>query len=313
MSSALPLPQAGEQLDIFIDFLEMALMLDKNIKSSADSQEPVFALGRQLTIEYYDCGQDILVSKNTVEKALLKGANDSGATIINSSFHQFDPQGVSGVVIIAESHFTVHAWPEHDYAAVDIFTCGDKIDLDLAIHSMEDSFGAGRVVISSDQNRGIFSSPARSEPKSEPRTILDTIKDRNTLPISWKKAYDKKDPWGVLTSVDIYDCVPGILGDAGLIEKFAKDLCVTIGIKPLGNCRVVRFGADEIGEDEKTAGYSMTQLIETSLISGHFVNATHTAYLDILSCKFYEPRDVAEFAMSFFKGGHYKMQIALRQ
>ena len=288
-------------------------MLDKNIKLSADFKEPVFALGRQLTIEYYDCGQDILVNKDIVERALLKGANDSGATIISSSFHQFDPQGVSGVVIIAESHFTVHAWPEHDYAAVDIFTCGDKIDLEVAIHSMEDSFGAGRVVISSDQNRGLVSSPLKSEPKPELKTILNTLTDRNTLPISWKKAYDKKDPWGVLTSVDLYDCAPKIMGDAKMIEKFVKDLCETIGAKPLGNCRVVRFGADGNGANEKEDGYSMTQLIETALISGHFVNATHTAYLDIFSCKFYEPREVAQFAMSFFKGGHYKMQIALRQ
>ena len=138
-------------------------MLDKNIKPSADSQNPVFALGRQLTMEYYECGQGILLSRDAVEKALLKGADDSGATIISSSFHKFEPQGVSGVVIIAESHFTVHAWPEHDYAAVDIFTCGDNINLDAAIHSMEESFGSGRVVISSDQNRGIISHPFESK------------------------------------------------------------------------------------------------------------------------------------------------------
>ena len=283
-------------------------MLDKNIKPSADSQDPVFALGRQLTIEYYDCGQGFLISKDTVEKALLKGANDSGATIISSSFHQFEPQGVSGVVIIAESHFTVHAWPEHDYAAVDIFTCGDSIDLDVAIHSMEESFGAGRVVISSDQNRGLISHPAKLKLDSKSKNVSDTIKDRTTLPISWKKAYGKQDPWGVLTSVDIYGCGPDIIRDAKMIEKFVKDLCETIEMKPFGNCQVVHFG-----KDEKIEGFSMTQLIETSLISGHFANATNTAYLDIFSCKFYEPRDVAEFAMSFFKGDHYKMQIALRQ
>ena len=59
-----------------------------------------------------------IISASYVEIAAQK----SGATIINSSFHTFEPQGVSGVVIIAESHFTIHAWPEHDYAAVDIFT-----------------------------------------------------------------------------------------------------------------------------------------------------------------------------------------------
>ncbi len=287
-------------------------MLDKNIKPSADSQDQVFALGRQLTIEYYECGQNVLLSCDAVEKALLKGADDSGATIISSSFHKFEPQGVSGVVIIAESHFTVHAWPEHDYAAVDIFTCGDNINLDAAIHSMEKSFGSGRVVISSDQNRGIISHSLdlKSDSKSQAKSdyISETIKDRTTLPISWRKAYDKKDPWGVLTSVDIYDCAPDIIRDAKMIEKFVADLCELIKMKRFGNCQVVHFG-----EDEKVEGFSMTQLIETSLISGHFANATNAAYLDIFSCKFYEPREVAEFARSFFKGNNYKMQIALRQ
>lgn len=277
-------------------------MLDKNIIPAADSQAPVFALGRQLTIEYYECGMGVLLSKDTVEKALLKAANDSGATIISSSFHKFEPQGVSGVVIIAESHFTVHAWPEHDYAAVDIFTCGDRINLNTAIQSMQESFGSGRVVISSDQNRGIVSQP------SESKNVTATVRDRDTLPISWKKAYEKKDPWGVLTSVDIYDCNPEIIRDAGMIEKFVVDLCEIIEMKRFGNCQVVHFG-----EDEKVEGFSMTQLIETSLISGHFANATNTAYLDVFSCKFYEPREVAEFALSFFKGQHYKMQIALRK
>ncbi len=281
-------------------------MRDKNNKPSTGSQDPVFALGRQLTIEYYDCQDSVLLNRDTVEQTLLTAAKESGATVISSSFHKFEPQGVSGVVIIAESHFTVHAWPEHNYAAVDIFTCGDSIDLDKAIHSMEASFGAGRVVISSDQNRGLLTGNSRGEnkPSARPQTVMD----RKTLPISWKKAYDQQTPWGVLTSVDLYDCAPEIIRDAGLIEKFVVDLCELIKMRRFGDCQVVHFG-----EDEKVAGYSMTQLIETSLISGHFANATNTAYLDIFSCKFYEPRDVAEFATSFFKGAHYKMQIALRQ
>ena len=282
-------------------------MLDKNsksslVKSSVDSPNPVFALGRQLTIEYYECGSGVLLNKDTVENALRKAANDSGATIISSSFHGFDPQGVSGVVIIAESHFTIHAWPEHDYAAVDIFTCGDNIDLDKAIHSMQESFSSGRVAISSDQNRGIIPKPYES------KNVTETIMDRNTLPISWKNAYKDNSPWGVLTSVDIYDCGPDIIRDAAMIKTFVTDLCKLIDMKQFGDCQVVHFG-----EDEKVEGFSMTQLIETSLISGHFANASNTAYLDIFSCKFYEPREVAEFAMSFFKGRHYKMQIAVRQ
>lgn len=278
-------------------------MLDKNIKFVDDSQKHAcFALGRQLTIEYYECGQKVLLDKNRVKKALLKAAEDSGATIISSSFHQFEPQGISGVVVIAESHFTVHAWPEHDYAAVDIFTCGDNLDLEVAINSMKDSFESENVVISSDQNRGIISKPFKQ------KKIAQVIKDSKIYPISWKKEYERKNPWGVLTSVDVYESDPVLIRDAKHIEKFVYELCDLIDMKRFGDCRIVHFG-----EDEKVQGFSMTQLIETSLISGHFANALNRVYLDVFSCKFYEPRKVAEFATSFFKGDHYKMQIALRQ
>ncbi|MCF6246965.1 MAG: adenosylmethionine decarboxylase [Desulfobacula sp.] len=278
-------------------------MLDRYKKFAKNSSpNPSFALGRQLTIEYYECSAKILLDETLVEKSLLKAAQDSGATIINSSFHTFEPQGVSGVVVIAESHFTVHAWPEHEYAAVDIFTCGDNIDLEVAINSMKESFASQNVVISSDQNRGLISKPF------EQKTIGEIIKNSDIYPISWKKEYERKKPWGVLSSIDIYECNPKMIRDAKKIEQFVFELCERIDMKRYGDCQVVHFGEDEIVE-----GFSMTQLIETSLISGHFANASNAVYLDVFSCKFYEPRDVAEFAVSFFKGDHYKMQIAQRQ
>lgn len=278
-------------------------MLHKNIKFVDDSRkENCFALGRQLTIEYYECGPEAFLDKIQVEKAMLKAAKDSNATIINSSFYDFQPQGISGVVIIAESHFTIHAWPEHDYAAVDIFTCGDSIDLPLAVESMKKSFQSENVVISSDQNRGIITKTV------EQQNIGQVIKNSEILPISWKTEFERKDPWGVLTSVDIYDADPQIIKDADSIRQFAHELCELLEMKRFGECEVIHFG-----EEQRVAGFSMTQLIETSLISGHFANASNNAYIDVFSCKFYEPRQVAEFAASFFKGAHYKMQIALRK
>jgi len=264
--------------------------------------EDCFALGRQMTIEYYECGATAFLDEGRVEKAMLKAAGDSGATIISSSFHKFEPQGVSGVVVIAESHFTIHAWPEHDYAAVDIFTCGDNINLEIAVNSMKESFESENVVISSDQNRGIISKPF------EQQKIGEIVRNSKIYPISWKKDYERKNPWGVLASFDIYDADPGMIRDAKRIERFVHELCDLIDMKRHGDCKIVHFG-----EEEKEEGFSMTQLIETSLISGHFANASNTVYLDVFSCKFYDPRQVAEFAMAFFKGGHYKLQIALRQ
>ncbi len=284
-------------------------MLDKNRKFVGSSGQDVsFALGRQLTIEYYNCGRDLLLDKEKVEKAMLKAASGSGATVISSSFHNFQPQGVSGVVIIAESHFTVHAWPEHNYAAVDIFTCGDKIDLEAAIDSMKDSFKSENVVISSDQNRGLISRPFGRNNITKETDIAHMVDNKDIFPISWEKEYARKNPWGVLTSVDIYMCDPDTIRNADKIEQFVCELCDMIGMKRFGRCRIVHFG-----EDEKVEGFSMTQLIETSLISGHFANASNSAFIDIFSCKFYEPRKIAEFATLFFKGDNYKMQIALRQ
>lgn len=84
------------------------------------------ALGQHLILELYGCSAEALSSVADVQDAMIKGARAAGATIIDSIFHHFEPYGVSGVVVIAESHFAIHTWPEHNFASVDLFTCGDK-------------------------------------------------------------------------------------------------------------------------------------------------------------------------------------------
>ena len=279
-------------------------MLDKNKKRTVCYPDPGFALGRHITIEYYDCASNALLDKDGVESVLLKAARESGATIISSSFHQFEPQGVSGVVIIAESHFTVHAWPEHNYAAVDIFTCADNIDLDTAIHSIEAQLSSRRVFISSDQNRGVLQSGSGGcTPNSN-----EKVMDRRTLPIAWKKVCENANPWGMSTSVDVYDCSPDKIKDLDTIKIFVGRVCGQLGIIDIENAPLVYYD-----ETETAAGFSMKQSIEKSGISGHFAHATNAAYLDIFSCNTYEPRELAEFSLSYFLGSHYKMQVALRQ
>ena len=85
-------------------------------------------LGFHVLVELYDCDKHILNDVNMIEKVMVDSATKIGATILQVGFHQFAPPGVSGVILIAESHLTIHTWPELNYAAVDIFTCGDKID-----------------------------------------------------------------------------------------------------------------------------------------------------------------------------------------
>ena len=85
------------------------------------------ALGKHLLLELNGCDHKLLNDISFIKETMLAAAKESGATILGESFHQFSPQGVSGVIIIAESHLTVHTWPEHGYAGADIFTCGTRV------------------------------------------------------------------------------------------------------------------------------------------------------------------------------------------
>ena len=84
------------------------------------------ALGLHLILELKECRPDLLDDMDFVQQTLLNAAEATGATIIGKTFHKFAPQGVTGVVAIAESHVCIHTWPEYGYAAADIFTCGEN-------------------------------------------------------------------------------------------------------------------------------------------------------------------------------------------
>ena len=114
-------------------------------------------------------------------------------------------------------------------------------------------------------------------------------------------------PWGILSSIDLYDCNPETIRDAEKIKQFVIELCDLIEMKRFGETQVVHFG-----EDEKVAGYSMTQLIETSLISAHFANLTNATYLDVFSCKVYDSQKVVEFAKSFFQAETAEVHVVER-
>jgi len=114
-------------------------------------------------------------------------------------------------------------------------------------------------------------------------------------------------PWGLLTSLDIYGCDTDIIRDADKIRQYVIELCDLIGMQRFGECQVVHFG-----KDERVEGLSMVQLIETSLISGHFANLTHAAYIDIFSCKAYDPEEVARFSKKFFQAESVEIHVTKR-
>lgn len=113
------------------------------------------ALGRQILVEYYDCNNEVINDVSKIESMLLEATRRSNASIISHNFHKFSPHGISGTVVIAESHVAIHTWPEYGYAAVDIFTCGETIDPWVIQEYLKDGFESGNVS-SMEMKRGMF-------------------------------------------------------------------------------------------------------------------------------------------------------------
>jgi S-adenosylmethionine decarboxylase len=113
------------------------------------------ALGRHLLVELNDCNREVLNDLDLLRDAMLTAAIRSGAVVLGDSFHRFSPQGVSGVVVIAESHLSVHTWPEYGYAAVDVFTCGTTVNPRTAAEVLIERLGAKNHSITEIQ-RGVL-------------------------------------------------------------------------------------------------------------------------------------------------------------
>lgn len=118
------------------------------------------SLGKHLIVELYGCSSELLNNLVQVEKILIEAVELSKATIVQPVFHHFSPHGVSGVVVIAESHFTIHTWPEYGYCALDIFTCGEQIDPDESLQFMRERFQAQNMSVM-EIKRGILDVPAQ--------------------------------------------------------------------------------------------------------------------------------------------------------
>ncbi len=122
-----------------------------------------------------------------------------------------------------------------------------------------------------------------------------------------REQYEKENAWGLLSSIDIYDCNPDKIKSKEAIIEYVSRLCQLIDMKQYGEPIVVHFGKGQ------TEGFSLVQLIETSLISGHFANESNRAFIDIFSCKPYDPEKAAEFSKDFFDGSNYRLNVLIRK
>jgi S-adenosylmethionine decarboxylase len=113
------------------------------------------ALGRHMLLELFDCDAEAIDSLEVVKTAMVEAARRAQATIVDVVFHEFNPFGISGVVVIAESHLAIHTWPEYRYAAVDVFSCGEILQPQAAADYLVEQFGASRASVVELQ-RGIL-------------------------------------------------------------------------------------------------------------------------------------------------------------
>ncbi|MCE9501877.1 MAG: adenosylmethionine decarboxylase [Leptospira sp.] len=113
------------------------------------------ALGKHVIAELYDCDREIINNQELIEDIMLEAVELSGATVVKPVFHKFSPHGVSGMVVVSESHFSIHTWPEYGYCALDIFTCGDLIDNQAALTHLRDKLKAKNISVV-EMNRGVL-------------------------------------------------------------------------------------------------------------------------------------------------------------
>src|SRR5512142_296709 len=114
--------------------------------------------------------------------------------------------------------------------------------------------------------------------------------------------------WGLSSSIDLYECDLKLMQDAEAIKDFVRQLCDRIKMRRYGETQVVYFG-----DDPRVTGFSMTQLIETSLISAHFADASCAIYLDVFSCASYDPEEVAKFASAYFGAQRHRLHVVERE
>jgi S-adenosylmethionine decarboxylase len=107
--------------------------------------KPLQHLGYQKTIDFYGCSTEKINSCNYVETKLLEAARLMQLTVVNATIHKFSPIGVSGVIVIEESHIAIHTWPEHHYVALDIFTCNSSYELEKGIDFLTQAFEAQKI------------------------------------------------------------------------------------------------------------------------------------------------------------------------
>jgi S-adenosylmethionine decarboxylase len=131
------------------------------------------------------------------------------------------------------------------------------------------------------------------------------VKKADVSPVS---GYDENKAWALYTSVDIHNCRPEYIRDREIIKQYIQQLSDILQMKCYG---ATQFS--DVGRQDMTHGCSITQFIDSSLVSGHFAFKSNTAYIDIFSSKYYDPEVISHFTLSFFRGSAYTLNVTVRK
>jgi len=152
--------------------------MEKEIKN----QPIIPTLGKHIIIELSYCKEDTINDIKKVEEVMVEAARVANATVINTAFHKFSPMGVSGVVVISESHISIHTWPEVGYAALDIYTCGNTTKPFKACYYLAKQFKAKKIkatyIIRGIQKKNLYTHKVKA--------IEGDIKTLKVLPTKFK-------------------------------------------------------------------------------------------------------------------------------
>ncbi len=128
--------------------------------------------GVHYLVEFNGAAREALNNPERLEEEMVRAVEKAGASVVGTRFHRFAPEGVTGVILLSESHFSIHTWPEHGYAAVDLFTCGEGVAPEAAFRSLKKALEAEQYTLFR-KNRGVgtFSGEtghAKETPKTDP-------------------------------------------------------------------------------------------------------------------------------------------------
>ncbi len=261
---------------------------------------PETPVGEHVIAEFWGC-KNMFDTKEEIEKHLIAASEHAQSTLLKTAVYKFSPQGVTGLALLAESHISIHTWPETGYVAIDVFTCG-KTQPHKAIHYLREQFQPERAEIKEIERGGAAPQLAST------RSIEQLDKNPNIcLERDTHLRRDGKE-FGYELILNLYDCDLEAISTKEKLLQFKDELCELIDMKQYGEPFIEYFAE----HTKFAAGYSLAQMIETSLISGHFSDYWKTAYINIFSCKPYDAGLAIEFTKKFFGADRVTAKLLVR-